>query len=137
MKERTHSIFIWVPGVFTKGVSLFINKDEDPELKQTLKHIGGVTVRALSGDPESKKWKRKTARWSRKIHRKNLDDMIVIRSGEAQVRVKAGYVEKGKLKNFAVLVDAEDAAVFITSKGKIDMKKLSKIINEEGDKISF
>lgn len=136
-RERTHSIFIWVPGIITRGASWFIDKDEEPEVKSVLKYVGGITVRVLSGDPTSRKWQRKTNRWQRKIERKRLDDMIVVKAGGAQVHIKAGYVDKGKLKNFAILVDAEDAAVFLTGRGRMDLNKIMKLINEEDGSISL
>jgi len=128
--EKTRSLFIWVPGVFTKGASLFINRDKEPELKQTLRFLGGIKIRILNGNSKSTKWKRKTARWERKMKRKKLDDLMVVKNEDSTVLMKAGPSRKGKIKKYALLVNSDDSAVLLIGKSRLDFKKLMKLVEE-------
>lgn len=128
--DKTRSLFIWIPGIFTKGASLFINKDEEPELKHTLRFLGGLKIRILNGDTNSAKWKRKTTRWERRIKRKKLDDLMVIKNEDNVVHMKAGVPGNGKIKNYAFLINADDTAVLLLGKSKLDLKKLMKLVNK-------
>jgi len=128
--EKTRSLFIWVPGILAKSASLFIDKDEEPELKHTLRFLGGLTIRILNGNPESEKWQRKTARWERKIKRKKLDDLMVVRHENNTVLMKAGLPGKGKIKNYAFLIKADDNAVLLIGKSRLDLNKIMKLVNK-------
>lgn len=127
---KTRSVFIWVPGILTKGVSLFVNKEEEPELKHTLRYIGGLKIRILNGDNNSAKWKRKTTRWERRIKRKKLDDLMVIKSKDNVVYMKAGVPGNGKIKNYAFLINTDDSAVLLLGKSKLDLKKLMRLVEK-------
>jgi len=128
--EKTRSFFIWIPGILTKGVSLFINKEEEPELKQTLRFIGGLRIRILNGNSDSAKWKRKTARWERRIKRKKLEDLMVVQHENNTVIMKAGPSRKGKIKKYALLVNADDAAVLLIGKSRLDLKEIVRLVQK-------
>lgn len=128
--EKTRSLFIWVPGILTKGVSLFLNKEEEPELKHTLRFIGGLRVGILNGNADSAKWKRKTNRWQKRIKRKNLEDLMVVKHQDNTVIMKAGPTRKGKIKKYAILVKAEDTAVLLIGRSRLDLKKLIELVNK-------
>jgi len=128
--QKTRSLFIWVPGVLTKGVSLFINKEEEPELKHTLRFLGGMKIRILEGNSDAAKWRRKTARWERKMNRKKLDDLMVVKSEDHTIHLKAGLPGNGKIKNYAFLINTDDTAIFLLGKSKLDLKKLMKLVEK-------
>jgi len=128
--NKTHSIFIWVPGVVTKGASLFINKDEEPDLKHTLRFLGGMRIRILEGNSNSVKWKRKTNRWERKVKRKNLDDLMVVKNADTVIHLKAGFPGNGKIRNYAFLINTDGTAVLLLGKSKLDLKKLVKLVEK-------
>lgn len=128
--NKTHSMFIWVPGILTKGVSLFINKEEEPDLKHTLRFLGGMKIRILEGNSNSAKWKRKTNRWERKVKRKNLDDLMVVKNADTVVHLKAGLPGNGKIRNYAFLVNTDGTAVLLLGKSKLDLKKLVKLVEK-------
>jgi|GEM_PF-1863648 len=128
--QKTRSLFIWVPGVLTKGVALFINKEEEPELKHTLRFLGGLRIRILDGDANSAKWKRKTARWERKVKRKNLDDLMMVKNEDTVVHLKAGLPGNGKIRNYAFLVNTDGIAVLLLGKSRLDLKKLVKLVKK-------
>jgi len=129
-EEKTRSFFIWIPGILTKGVSLFVDKEEEPELKHTLRFVGGLRIRILNGNSNSRKWQRKTTRWERRVKRKNLEDLMVIQHTDNTVIMKAGPSRKGKIKKYALLVNADDSAVLLTGKSRLDLKKLIKLVEK-------
>jgi len=128
--QKTRSLFIWVPGVLTKGVSLFINKEEEPELKHTLRFLGGMKIRILEGKSDAAKWRRKTARWERKMNRKKLDDLLVVKNEDHTIHLKAGLPGNGKIKNYAFLINTDDTAIFLLGKSKLNLKKLMKLVEK-------
>jgi len=128
--NKTRSMFIWLPGILTKGFSLFINKEKEPDLKHTLRFLGGMKIRILEGNSNSAKWKRKTNRWERKVKRKNLDDLMVVKNADTVVHLKAGLPGNGKIKNYAFLINTDGTAVLLLGKSKLDLKKLVKLVEK-------
>ncbi|MCA0237414.1 MAG: DUF4252 domain-containing protein [Bacteroidetes bacterium] len=68
-------------------------------------------------------------KFTRKAHRRELEDLVVVRDGKTQVRVM-GKEKRGILRKVVVLVHSPEDFVFVSVKGRLRLNDINHIIEK-------
>lgn len=124
------SVSLWIPGLVFKAASLFIDKDEDPEIKQLLVKLRSVRVLVKEGEFYAPRFERKYKRLAKRMKRKNFEPLVVVNSGKDKVNLTIKTNKRNVVKQAAVVVHSEDTFVLVKAKGKINPTKLLELTKD-------
>jgi len=134
------SVSLWIPGLVFKAASLFVDKQEEPEVKKLLVKLRSVRVLVKDGDFYAPRFERKYNRLAKRMKRRNFEPLILVNTGEEKVNLTIKTNKRNnKIKQVAVVVNSEDSFVLVKAKGKINPQNLLKMTQEykKGEGISL
>lgn len=122
--EKGSKVSLWIPGVAFKIGSLFFNKEEDPEAKYVLSHLG--SVRILVKEDNNFRNSAQYRRITRKMKKRKLQEFITVKDGATNVslKIKEGKRNANKIRKLALFVEDEGDIVFIKARCNVSLKRL-------------
>ena len=128
--ENGSKVSVYIPGIFFKAGSLFIDKKEDREVRKFVSQIRGARILIREGDYYKSRYDKKYKRIVRKMERKGFDSLLSVHSEGASVDIAIKESKKGKIRQVVLMVDQADTFVLLRIKGNIDLKQLM-LLSEE------
>jgi Domain of unknown function (DUF4252) len=128
-KDYDGSYSFYLPRPFVTVGSWFVKGKEN---RQMMRKVHGVRSLIFEGDsPVSKK---DTERFMRKAKRHSVEDLIMVRSKEANVSIMAKE-RRGVLRRVVVFVKAEDTFVMVGMRGRFRIQEINKLLQKYGKDI--
>lgn len=130
-KDYDGAIAVSVPRWATFIGSAFIDEKEDRKLVRKIRK-----VRVLFFEDKSPFSSRDLKRFNRKANRRNLDELVTVRTGKTFVSVRAKE-RNHVVKKIVVFVNSPDGSGLVTVKGRFSINELNRVIeksNKEGKK---
>jgi Domain of unknown function (DUF4252) len=124
-KDYDGAIAVSMPGWVAKLGSLFIDKEDGRELVQKIKK-----VRVLVFQDENPIKPRDFKKFNRKAKRRNLDELVTVRSGKTRVQIY-GKMRRSTIRKVVVLFSTPDeGSGMVSLKGKFKLNELNKAIEK-------
>lgn len=130
-KDYDGAIAVSVPRWATFLGSSFINEKDDRKLVRKIRK-----VRVLFFEEDSPFTQRDLKRFAKKAQRRNLDELVTVRSGKTYVNVRVKE-RRNAIRKVVVLVNSSDGSGLVSVKGKFRLDEINKVIeksNKEGKK---
>lgn len=114
-----------VPGWLVEAGSWFLPEKAERKL---MRRVDKVRFMMFENDanPVSE---RDMKRFTRKAHRRNLEDLVVVRDGKTHVRVM-GKERRNSLRKVVVLVHSPEEFVFVSVKGRLRWNDINHIMDK-------
>lgn len=125
-KDYDGAIAVSVPRWATFVGSAFIEDKTDRQLVRKVRK-----VRVLFFEDQSPFSQRDMKRFSKKAHRRHLDELLTVRHGKTLVNV---FVKERKaiIKKVVLLFNTDEGSGLVTVKGHLDLEDLNKVIESYG-----
>jgi len=130
-KEYDGAIAVSVPRWATFLGSSFINEKDDRKLVRKIRK-----VRVLFFEEDSPFTQRDLKRFAHKANRRNLEELVTVRSGKTFVNVRVKE-RRNVIRKVFVLVSSPEGSGLVTVKGKFRLDEINRVIeksNKEGKK---
>lgn len=123
-KDYDGSIAVSIPRWATFVGSAFIDEKEDRQLVRKIRK-----VRVLFFEEENPFSNRDIRKFHRKAKRRNLDELVTVRSGKTHVSVLVKE-KRAIIRKVVVLFKSDEGSGLVTVRGKFNLNEINKVIQE-------
>jgi hypothetical protein len=127
-KDYDGSIGVTIPRWATFIGAAFIDEKEDRRLVRKIRK-----ARVLYFEDKSPFSQRDVKRFTRKAKRRNLDEMVTVRTGKTYVSVLVKE-RRNAIRKVVVLVNSPEGSGIVTVKGKFRLDELNRVIEKSSKK---
>jgi hypothetical protein len=117
-------IFRIPPGL----ISIFINAEENPELKQSLRNMKMIKVLIFDQSNAGKLDKQDILQaFTEKMEENQFGDLLLASEGEQVIRIKYREDEEGIIQEMMILVSEEESFLGLSMVGEINLDQLTEV----------
>ncbi len=117
-------IFRIPPGL----IGIFIDGEENPELKQSLRRMEMIKVMIFDQDNRGKLDKKEILQaFNKKLNENQFNDLLVATEGEQIIRIKYREDEEGIIQEMMIMIVEEEAFLGLSMVGEINLDQLTHV----------
>jgi len=106
--DNSTKLNLWIPGFLVKMVAEIAEdhvEGEEAATVEIMRKFGGITISIREGEYYSDKSDKKMTRKLNRMEKRNFEDLLSVKSEDANVNLSIRENKRGKIKRLVVLVD--------------------------------
>jgi hypothetical protein len=109
-------------------IGIFVNAEENPELKQSLRKMEMIKVMIFDQNKQGKLDKQEIlTTFNEKLEENQFNDLLLASEGEQVIRIKYREDEEGIIQEMMILITEEEAFLGLSMVGEINLDHLTEV----------
>ena len=132
--DNSTKLNLWIPGFLVKMVAEIAEdhvEGEEAAAVELMRKFGGITVSIREGEYYSDKSDKKMTRKLNRMEKRNFEELVSVKSEDANVNLSIRENKRGKIKRLVVLVDEPgETFVYVKMHCRLSLEDITKLTNE-------
>ena len=134
LEDDATKLNLWIPGFLVKMAAEIAEdhvEGEEAAAIDLMRKFGGITISIREGEYYNDKSDKKMTRKLNRMEKRNFEDLVSVKSEDANVNLSIRENKRGKIKRLVVLVDEPgETFVYVKMHCRLSVEDITKLTNQ-------
>ncbi len=134
LEDNATKLNLWIPGFLVKMAAEIAEdhvEGEEAAAIDLMRKFGSITISIREGEYYSDKFDKKMTRKLSRMDKRNFEELVSVKSEDANVNLSIRENKRGKIKRLVVLVDEPgETFVYVKMHCRLSVDDITKLTNQ-------